>query len=326
MSPVRLIASLLAAGLWTLSVASSSAQGPSDRHYPRVRPPDFDSSESSGIFFKDLFSEALQGDRPATIGSPSGTLPGTAKVPSPSTPASPAPAGGSAGGWSRLIAASSLEDEIKAIKLKVDQAVSTPNQFRGRDYKSCRLYFTELAMLFGIIEEYDGDVRWKDSSPALRQAFARAAANCKTGSDQAFSEAKLRKLDLQDAVGGGAVNLPEARPRENWEGVCDRSPLMQRLEAALQEQLRSKTANQADFQANQEDLYREAQLVSAIGRVLKQEGMMDAGDEEYDGFCDAMTGAAQSLAEAIKASSYEKAASAVGQISQACSSCHEMYR
>jgi len=160
----------------------------------------------------------------------------------------------------------------------------------------------------------------------LRQAFARAAAKCKTGSDQAFSEAKLRKLDLQDAVGGGAVNLPEARPRENWEGVCDRSPLMQRLEAALQEQLRSKTANQADFQANQEDLYREAQLVSAIGRVLKQEGMMDAGDEEYDGFCDAMTGAAQSLAEAIKASSYEKAASAVGQISQACSSCHEMYR
>jgi hypothetical protein len=219
-----------------------------------------------------------------------------------------------------------LEDEVKAIKLKVDQAVTTPNRFRSQGYRACRRYFTTLAMLFAIIEEYDGDVRWKSAAPALRQAFARAAANCKTGSAQAYNEAKLRKLDLQDAVGGGAVNLPNAGPRENWEGVCDRSPLMQRLESSLQEAMRPQTASQGEFQANLEDLFREAQLVAAIGRVLKQDRMMDAGDEDYDGFCDSMSDAANSLAEAIKSNSYEKATSAVGQIGQSCSACHELYR
>ncbi|MCH5375702.1 MAG: cytochrome c, partial [Planctomycetes bacterium] len=247
-------------------------------------------------------------------------------TPIPESKTSTDSTGRSGTGWSRWIDASSLEDEIKSIKLKVDQDVTTPTQFRSRDFKSCRRCFTMLAMLFGIIEEYDGDVRWKDSSPALRQAFARAAVNCKTGSDQAYNEAKLRKLDLEDAVGGGSVNLPEGKPRVNWEGVCDRSPLMQRLEIILQEQLRPKTANPGDFQANLDALHRDAQLIAAMGRVLRQEGMTDAGDEDYDKFCDTLSEAAGALAEAVKTSSYERATSAVSRISQSCSSCHDLYR
>jgi hypothetical protein len=310
--------------VWLLSAATMFAQGPAARK--RVRPPEFDPRETAGIFFGDVFRDAVQGSRPASAGAVPAYVPGSqpAVAPVPGAPAAPTPAAGT--GWSQWIAASSLEDEIKAIKLRVDRAVTTPNQFRSGDYNHCRRHFSMLAMLFGIIEEYDGDVRWKSSSSAMRQAFARAAANCKTGSDQAYNEAKLRKLDLEDAVGGGSVNLPEGKPRENWAGVCDRSPLMQRLENALQEQLRPKTANKSDFQSNLEDLYREAQLVAAIGRVLKQDGMMDAGDDEYDQWCDSMSKAAQSLGEAIKTNQYDQAASAVVQIGQSCSSCHELYR
>ena len=101
---------------------------------------------------------------------------------------------------------------------------------------------------------------------------------------------------------------------------------MQRLEIALQEQLQPKTANQGDFRSNVEELLREAQMISAIGRVLKQDGMMDAGDDDYDQWCDSMSTAAKSLIEAIKSNEYDRAVTAVGQIGQSCSGCHELYR
>ena len=101
---------------------------------------------------------------------------------------------------------------------------------------------------------------------------------------------------------------------------------MQILESSLQDRLQPNAANQGSFQTNRDSLMREAQFVAAVGRVLKLDGMMDAGDEDYDGFCDSMTASAASLVEAIKSNSHEQAGSTVSKIGQSCSSCHELYR
>ena len=74
----------------------------------------------------------------------------------------------------------------------------------GQQIGAARQDFTVLALLFAIINDYDAQVRWKNDAPALRDAFSRAAGNCKTGSPQAYAEAKLRKDDLTDVVGGNA--------------------------------------------------------------------------------------------------------------------------
>jgi hypothetical protein len=210
--------------------------------------------------------------------------------------------------------------------LAVDKQVTTPTQFRGQDYKSCRRDFTLLAVLFAIIEEYDGEVRWKPEAPALRDAFARAAANCKTGSDQAYNEAKQRKLDLQEVIGGGALGLPPGKPREGWDSVCDRSPLMQRLEGSFEQKLRALTSNENALKSNAEAIYHEAQLVASLAQLLRQNGMEDADDDTYAGHCDAMRNAAAQLAEAARAASYQEASSAVGKIGAACTACHADYR
>jgi hypothetical protein len=317
---------LLVAVLPFIFAAWLDAQDSLLKKYRRARPPAFDSGQTSGIFFDDVFQQAVEGVRPGSLGSSFGQPGSVAATPLPDGGNAPSAGGSPDSQWSKLISGATIEDIVKAAKLEVDKSVTTPTQFRSRDYRSCRKLFTVLALMFAVIEEFDGDVRWKQQAPALRQAFARAAANCKTGSDQAYNEAKLRKLDLQDVIGGGSVNLPDGKPRENWETVCDRSPLMQILEMSLQQQLQPNTANQAAFQASHEDLYREAQLVAVIGLVLKQDGMMDAGDEEYNGFCDQMTTPSVALVEAIKSNSHDQAVSAVGQISQACSACHELYR
>ena len=301
------------------------------RKFRRAELPKFAPSDGAGVFFDDVFSQGVSGPLPAGSASVSTAMPPTSVAPNPQpkspAPAAPvSPAGGSGRGWSKLIAAGTIEDEIKAAKVRIDQAIATPTRFRSQDYKECRLQFTVLAMLFGIIEEYDAEVRWKADGPALREVFARCAANCKTGSDQAFQEARLRKQDLQDAVGGGTVNLPAAQPRGDWQSVCDRSPLMKRLELAHQGSLQPMTADEAAFKRSASEFAHEIELVAAMAEVLQKPGMMDAEDGDYKTLAEKMKQAAVQATEAVKSGNYDQARQAVGVIGQSCTACHEAYR
>ena len=128
----------------------------------------------------------------AVAASPGGTS---------SPPAGSAAADTSASGWSAIVSSTAIEDEIKALKLIVDADVTTPSAYAS-GHKAGRRDFSMLAMLFAIAGEYDGEVRWKKDAPAARDLFARTAANSKVGTQQAYNEAKLRKQELQDLVGG----------------------------------------------------------------------------------------------------------------------------
>jgi hypothetical protein len=83
----------------------------------------------------------------------------------------------SAGGWSKLIDAETIETEIKRVGPSLAKATRSPSEFKGGGYKECRREFSLLAMLFGITAEYDGDIRWQDASPTLRDLFSRAGHN-----------------------------------------------------------------------------------------------------------------------------------------------------
>lgn len=80
------------------------------------------------------------------------------------------------GGWSKLIDADTIETEIKRIVQLLNKTITAPAQFKGGGYKDCRRDFSVLAALFAVIAEYDGEVRWKDAAPQLRNEFAPAPA------------------------------------------------------------------------------------------------------------------------------------------------------
>jgi hypothetical protein len=182
-------------------------------------------------------------------------------------------------------------------------------------------------MLFAIIGEYDGDVRWQDVAPGARDTFARSAANAKVGTIQAYNEAKLRRDDVQALVRGGSVTFTgESERLADWSKVCDRSPLMQRLESAQQGKLQPMTASANEFMANKDDILHEANIVAAIATALQKEGMEDAGDSDYDGFAREMIDSARQIIDAVQSGNQEQASKAVGNIGKACSSCHEFYR
>ncbi len=312
----------------TIAVCSFAwAQTKAPKTVRRAAPPKFDRPNPN--FFADAFKEGLNGERPGNLGQAGTAIAGT--TPGGNTPANtaaPANGGGVAGsGWAGIISGPTLEDMIKGMKLQVDAGVTTPSDFAGKGYKLARRDFSMLAMTFAIIGEYDGDVRWKATAPAARDEFARTAANSKVGTTGVFNEAKKRKEELQDLVGGS--NPFEGKGGEakaSWKDVCNRSPLMQHLENVFEPRLKPACSDKGQFAANAAKLQQDAEVFAAIAAVLAKEGMEDADASEYTAFCDKMKNAALEIVDAVKSKNFDKASKAATDIGKSCTECHENYR
>jgi hypothetical protein len=235
----------------------------------------------------------------------------------------PAATGG-AGGWAKLISAGTIEDEIKAIKLEVDRNVTTPSEFAGRGHKAIRREFSILAMLFAVIAEYEGDVRFKKDAATARDLFSRTANNTKAGGNSnVFSEAKLRKTDLDDLLSGSSPQGQPASEAPEWGTIIDRSPLMQRLEAIYQEKVAKSMASKDEFGKHHEEILHHAELIAVMATVLTKSGMSDAEDETYAGFANSMKSAATEIVDSVKLNNYDQARAAAGKIDKACSQCQD---
>lgn len=300
------------------------AQSPRSSAKHRVQPPEFNKATSANVFFDDVFAK-LVGNRPKTL---TGTA-ATGRADPVTTHAGnndPGSTGG-ANGWSKWISSSTIEDEVKALKLSLDTNVTTPSDFAGRGHKPVRRDLTTLAMMFAIIAEYDGDVRWKKDAPGIRDMFARTAANTKAGGNsQVYNEAKVRKTELQELLSGNPPPVKEAEIKATWPQVCDRSPLMQRLEAAFDGKLAPLVANKEDFAKNKPLVKHEAEVIAALAEVLNKEGMDDADDETYREFALTMKKAATEIVDSVKLDNYDKARESVGVITKTCTECHQSYR
>ena len=296
---------------------------------PRVEHKKFAPDDINRVFFQDVF-EVLIGSRPPQLDRAPPPSAATSAPPSPSlsgATASEQPGVIASQDWPHVISAATIEDEMKAIKQLVDRDVTNPGEFRGRGYRECRRHFSIAAMLFGIIAEYDGDVRWKNTAAAARDVFARSAANAKVGSPQVFNEAKLRKLDLEDILNGTSLGgAREATAANQWGSIVDRGPLMMRLETAFDERLQPFTANPGEFENQRQRLLHEAEMIAAIASVLVSPELPDGGDSTYDEHAGEMRRGALEVVRAVKANSYEQARQGAALIGQSCSNCHEGYR
>ena len=288
----------------------------------RARPPEFDGSDAGGVFFEQL-SDALRGQRPplSAIRQSSQAQQAAASAASPASES----AGEASSGWAKLISATSLEDEVKRLRLHFDSVVTTPAEFNSGGYQDARLDLSVLATLFAVINEYSGDVRWKEDAAVARDLIARTAFNSKAGSTQVYNEAKLRKADLRDLVNGTGLADRNASPDNDWTMIVDRSPLMQYAESVLN-RLEDQTRDAETVRANTDAIRRDAELIAVLGHVLSREGMDDADDEDYAALSRAMTQAGLTLGEALERGDAEAVRLGVSAVSQSCAACHEQYR
>jgi hypothetical protein len=231
-----------------------------------------------------------------------------------------------AGGWSKLIDAETIESEIKRTAPQIAKATATPSEFKGGGYKECRRDFSVLAAMFAVSAEYDGDVRWHDAAAGLRDLFARAGHNCKAASDQTFQEARLRKQDLADLIGGTRPTGTQAETKADWPKVTDRPPLMQRMNMAHEDRLKKWLANKGELMAHRDDAKHEAQIAATIADIIGRERFEYANDEQYATFARELREGASELSGAVERGNYEQARQGSSRMTKACADCHEAFR
>jgi hypothetical protein len=312
---------LLVVGLLLWGITSWSFAQKPKAVVKRAQPPKF---EKSDPFFANAFEGGLSGSRPADLGKAVMAAVGPAVG---ATPNGSSGGSSSVGGWAALISSTVLEDEIKAQKLGAEKSITTPTDFTSNGYKFARREFSVAAMVFAIIAEYDGEVRFKKEALTLRDNFARTAANAKVGTTGVYNESKVRKTDLENLLSGQGVELrTDVDPKSNWVQICNRTPLMQRLDLSRDEKIKAWSAGKAEFTANLEALEHEAQVFAVIGAVLAKEGMESADDAEYVKWAKMLQEGGTGLAKACRDKNLDDAGKAVVLITNSCEKCHEGYR
>tara|TARA_R110002049_G_scaffold2750_2_gene21332 strand:- start:14244 stop:15206 length:963 start_codon:yes stop_codon:yes gene_type:complete len=289
---------------------------------PRAPAPEFSSGKTRGIFF-DSIEDAFRGERPTLSSLRKNAASASSKTSSATADA--AESSESTNRWTKLISPTSLEDEVKRVRLHYDSVITTPGAFNGGGYQDARLDLSILATMFAVIDLHGEDVRWKDQAAAARDLLARTAFNCKAGSTQVYNEAKLRKADLQDLVSGSGLADRDADELTDWSSIVDRSPMMEYAEATL-DSLKGVTNNEATAKNNVDQVRREAEVLAVIGLVLTQEGMDDFDDADYAALSQAMTESARAAVTALERNDFEEVRKSVGAITQSCDACHEQYR
>lgn len=287
----------------------------------RAAAPEFSAADTEGVFF-DSASDAIRGERPAL----SQLRAQEKRRQGGSTPKIEGSGSGDSGGeWDAIVTATSIEDEIKRLKLHYDSAVTQPGPFKSGGYQNARLDLMVMSSLFAVITEYNGDVRWKKDAAAARDLMGRTAFNCNAGTTQVFNEARARKEDLLDLMSGSGLRGRKAAEENDWASIADRSPMMEYAEQ-LREQLREATNDSAALKAEPGEARRPAELLAVLGKILTKEGMDESDDEDYVGFSNQMTEAANAVIRGLESEDYDAVGAAVGAVTQSCDACHEAYR
>ncbi len=294
------------------------AQGRFGSQRKEAKRPEF-SEELRSVFFPDARLELGPGEpgrKPAEKPEPT------------SAPSSDSPKESTGQGWSEFVSGEVLEDEVKSYVTTVAQNTRSLNAFKSGGYQEIRDSYSVLAILFGVIAQFDDDVRWKRQAAGMRAALARAGFNCKVATDASFNESRLRGEDLATLVRGGSPELPDSPVvvEEGWASVADLSPLMKRMEQSQRGRLDVWTANSNEFERNTDDLFHEANLLRLLAEVIHDPSFEYAEDELYIEYVDAMRKHCDELIEAIGQSQFEAAQSAVSGINQQCDNCHGDFR
>lgn len=331
-------------GSIVLSAATATAQG-----VPQPKPRF--GAEVNKVFFNDAFEHYTPGGLPGDdvperkTPEPSTNPPqiaGTTPTPEPdpiSSPVQPSnpfgPGNSSAplpgmklgtGKWTSIIPTNVLENEVKRQVAATRIATRSIGLFKQRGHRQAHRQFSLLAVLFGVVKEYDGEVRWQDEAAAIRDLSAQAAAECeKEPSRATFEAAEEHSIRLGDLMNATKLSLPSNPPEKvSWSELASLPPLMQRMEEGLQTKLNVWGANEAEFQANQEDFLHEASILAMLGKVIQDKGYLDEPD--YQKFAKMMEENATKAVQGASQGQFQMASQALVGLTQSCTQCHSQYR
>lgn len=293
---------------------------------PRAAPPSF-SAEDKALFPEDPW-KLLHGERPAATVGKEASGAANHEEDRRDAHASPNIA------WSKVVDAESLADEIKRIALELNPLLSSETTFRSQ-LRPCEQAFAELAVLFEVVRQYDGDVRWKSSAGVLRDSLSKAARACgesapedEASSESGYDVALEASQLLDDAIRGQQPTASEGGPQETplFSQIAARPPLMRRMEAALETSLAETTASAIQLKRNGPAVRRESQLLAVLAVVIASPQYEYADDEAFRRHATDLQGAASAMNAAAEKFDDDALQQSRRRAEQSCGACHDEYR
>lgn len=310
---------------WLCVVFVALAFSQRGTHQARVKPPSWAPNDAADVFFNNVFEEALIGTRPQSWRLK--TRAESSQMPSSKQGADVPAEVFSKSEWTSVIAAPTIESEIKRLKQQIDKVVTSPARFASGDHLKARRYFSLLAVMFSIVADYGNQpVRWKKDAVTARNEFARVAAVAKVHSEQAFKMARARQHDLSDLIAGNPMPSSGAPVPMDWSNIGIRAALMKRMDVAFEAEMLPAIADEKIFKRSSSEILHQAEIVAAIATVLTQEGMEDGSEFDYEDYCQQIKEAVKQVQSALETNDYKSACSAVNMIRNACDQCHEKFR
>ena len=275
--------------------------------------------DTSDIFFADAFRDAFGGKSP---------FPTAAERPT-AQPAPPANAAettdGATNRWANALESQLLIDEIKAIATRSQNHSRSARSFADDARDATRQDFAIAATLFCILDEWEGEVRFKPQAAAASRALSEAARVIANPSGEALDVARRTSADLTDIVRGNQP-LPADAAAPSWQQLVKRDDFMWRLEMTVEEAIADGLESEKVLRANQDELAREANLAVALLAALRQETAVDAEREDYAEFARAAQREATALRAAITEVDLARSQAGLQKLRQACQACHEVYQ
>jgi|GEM_PF-6818709 len=287
--------------------------------------------EIKDIFFPDARKKLGQGNPPGgAIGAGGSTLTkggGKTSTPTPTptpTPEPETPVAATGGTWGDWLGSEVLEGEIKTQATAFTNDTKQAGPFKASLYKKVQVEATVLTVMFGVIAQFEGQVRWKDKAAGLRDELAKVAGQCKTG-DQ-YAAVKLQAASLGELIQGSPIDVAPGKAGSKWSEIAEFTAVMKRMDLADKEKLKPLVSSEADFKANKDQILHEATVMAILAEVITDKGYDSAAEDEYQKWAKAMKAHAIDIVDACKQDQYEKARTATAGIFKACADCHSAYR
>ena len=252
------------------SVAQQAGPPPNRAEPPHWTPDDLD------LFFRDA-RDQLVGERPEPGSLANGA---SGEAPAASTGGSGSNSAGSLA-WSKLISPDVLEDEIKSINLSLASAVASPTEYSGGGYVECYKAFSQLTLLFKVVGQYDGRVRWKEDGGALSELFKASSLATIAGEGANYTEARRRKEDLDLLVRGERLQIDPPSQESTKKEILDLKPYMARMKVAFQERIKPSLASERTFAESIDQIGHEAQILALMAEEIGSPRYSYAEEELY---------------------------------------------
>ena len=279
---------------------------------------------SADVFFDDpaeKFGGPVELGVESAVASATTVAPSVAVAPDEPTPSTTQAAAGDVT-WSNLIRPEVLDEESKLLRTRLTgnlQRVATYN----RSVAAIENDATVLAMLAGVAERLDAEMRWKARSPAVRSLAAEVSENATGSGRSAFEEARRPFERLLVILDGGPTDGVDAEPTD-FGDYAHQSALMTRTKQSFD--WMKGTVVSADRLAEEKDaVIREASLLAAVGQVIKDESYGYGDEPSYQTYADAFIAACLQSRDAAVADDFNAFSEAVGRVQNQCAACHSEY-